>query len=187
MESVVASGPRAMVTTIVEPAMRRRTTMTVSRDGRMATYVSIDHRPGIHGALRTVYVAERTAPAPPGAHPVSGSWRGLRYVSVPEVIRTTRIEVRGERFTYSAPIGVGYSAIFGGPAAAVHSRSAPMTASVERAGDRKVVETRKEQGKVIMVRTFALSADGQALTMTSFYPATGSTFVITARRKGARR
>jgi hypothetical protein len=84
-ESVTITSPRSIVTRIEEPAIRRSTTMTVSRDGAIATCTSIDHRPGIAKALKTVYVARRIAPAPPGAHAISGKWKGMRYVSVPEL------------------------------------------------------------------------------------------------------
>jgi hypothetical protein len=113
-ESVTITGPRTIVTHIVEPAISRATTMTVARDNRTATYVSIDHRPGIPQPLRTVYLARRTAWRPRGPHPVSGTWRGIRYVIVPELIRTTELKESRGTFAYNAPAGSSYAAVLGG-------------------------------------------------------------------------
>jgi hypothetical protein len=46
-----------------------------------------------------------------------------------------------------------------------------------------MVETRRRDGKVIMVRTFSLSPNGKTLTIASRYPETNSSFRITAHRK----
>src|SRR5437763_13813517 len=83
-EGATIAGPRTIITRIVDHEMTRETTMTVAPDDQIATYVSLDKWPGRTKRLRTEYVAKRVAPAPAGAHPVSGSWLGLRYVTVPE-------------------------------------------------------------------------------------------------------
>ena len=173
-----------METRIVEPAIRRVTTMTVSPDDRSATYVSIDHRPGIKQALRTIYLARRGSSGPPGSHPVSGTWQGVRYVSVPELVRTTVLIRNGNRFTYRSPIGATYSALLDGPFVPVRGPyEGKVLAAVRRVGDHKIIETRKQDGHVILLRTFALSPDGRSLTITSKNPATDSSFSITAHKK----
>jgi hypothetical protein len=182
-ESVTVKGPRTIVTRIVEPSIRRVTTMSVASNGRTATYVSIDHRPGISQALKTVYLARRVAPAPKGALAVSGAWQGVRYVSVPELIRTTKLRDDGRHFTYRVPIGVRYDALFGGGFVPIHGPYKNMVAAVERLSPRKVVETRKQDGKVVLVRAFTLSPDGRQLRVESKNPETNSTFTITAHRK----
>jgi hypothetical protein len=55
-------------------------------------------------------------------------------------------------------------------------------ASIHRADARTMVETRTGDGKILMTRTFQLSRDGKWLTISSHYPANGSTFVIRSRR-----
>jgi hypothetical protein len=90
----------------------------------------------------------------------------------------------GGRFTYHSPVGSTYSAKLGGPF--VHVRGpykGEVLAAVKRVGERKIVETRMEDGSVILVRAFALSPDGRSLTITSTSPATNSSFVITAHKK----
>jgi hypothetical protein len=183
-ESVSIAGARSIVTRIVEPAISRVTTMTVSPDNRTATYTSIDHRPGIRQALKTVYLARRVAPGPKGSHPVSGTWQGVRYVSVPELIRTTVLRESSIGLTYRSPVGSSYSAQFGGAFVQVKGPyKGKVLASVKRVGERKIIETRTEDGKIILVRAFSLSPDGRTLTITSDNPATNSSFVITSRKK----
>jgi hypothetical protein len=183
-ESVTVTGPRTITTRLIGTAMTRTTTMTVSRDNRTATYVSIDHRPGITQPLKTVYLARRVAPAPKGAHPVSGTWQRVAYKSVPELIRTTELRDDGGSFTYRVPIGATYTAKVGGAPAALHGAGTEgEQASVQRIDNRHIVETRTRDSKVLMIRTFSLSPDGEALTMPSRYPETRSSFTITAHRK----
>jgi hypothetical protein len=183
-ESVTVTGPRTIVTRLREKAMNRTTTMTVSRDDRTATYVSIDHRPGIKEPLKTVYLARRVAPAPPRAHAVSGTWQGVAYKVVPELIRTTILREEGAKLTYRVPVGATYTARIGGGFAPLHGLGTErQDAAVKKVDERTIVETRRRDGKVIMVRTFSLSPNGKTLTISSRYPETNSAFRITAHRK----
>jgi hypothetical protein len=180
-ESVAITGPRTMVTHIVEPAIERTTTMTVAPDGRTATYVSLDVRPGVKRPLRTEYLARRTAEAPAGAHPVSGSWQGVRYVSVPDQVRTTELRDDGRSFSYRAPIGVHFKAAFGGAPVAVQGPyGGKVLVTVRRIDARTVEETRTEDGKVTLVRTYAAAPDGSSLETVSRNPQIGSVFRITS-------
>jgi hypothetical protein len=183
-ESVTIAGPRTIVTRIESPTLHRVTTMTIAPDDATATYVSNDRRPGVTGPLRTVYLARRTAPAPPGAHPVSGSWQGVRYVSAPEQVRTTELRVEGNRLTYRHPLGYGFTARFGGSFVPVHGPyKIPVFAAVRRLGPRTIEETRRSGGKATLVRTYTLAPDGRTLTIASTDPDTGHTFRIAAHRK----
>jgi hypothetical protein len=183
-ESVTIAGPRTIVTRVIEKAMTRTTTMTVSPDDRTATYISIDHRPGIKQPLKTVYLARRVAPAPAGAHAVSGTWQGVAYQVVPELIRTTELRDNGATLTYRVPIGATYTAPVGGGFVPLHGAGTDgQEAAVKRVDPRTIVETRRRGGNVTMVRTYRLSPNGKALTISSRYPEKNSTFRITAHRK----
>jgi hypothetical protein len=183
-EAVTITGPRKIETRIVEPAVTRVTTMEVAPDDRSATYVSIDHRPGIKQPLKTVYLARRVSSGPLGSHPVSGTWQGVRYVRVPELIRTTVLIQNGNHFTYRSPIGATYSALLGGGFVRLRGPyKGKMLAAVRRIGSHKIIETRKENGRVILLRTFTLSPDERSLTTTSRNPITDSSFSITSRKR----
>jgi hypothetical protein len=183
-EAVTVLGPRAIRTRIVSPTRVRETTMTVAADDRTARYVSIDRRTDLPGRLRTEYLARRIAPAPAGANRASGSWRGIRYVAVPDVLRTVELGEQGDRFTYRTPSGVHYTAILGGPAVPVEGpQGAVATAAVVQAGPRTVVETREAGGKTVLRRTFTLSPDGRSMTMETLNVETGAAFRATSRRK----
>lgn len=184
-ESVKITGPRTMTTHIVSPSIDRTTTMTVAPDGATATYISLDRRPGVKGLLRTEYLARRTAEAPAGAHPVSGSWQGVSYVSVPDQVRTTTLRDDGVSLSYSVPIGVRFTAAFGGPAVPVEGPyGGRVLVSVKRIDARTVEETRTEAGKVTLVRTYVAAADGASLETVTKNPQTGSVFRITSHHKG---
>jgi hypothetical protein len=183
-ESVTIAGPRTIVTRIEGPTLSRVTTMTVAPDDRTATYTTNDRRPGVKGPLRTVYVARRAAPAPAGAHRVSGTWQGVRYVAVPEQVRTTGLHVDGDRLTYRHPLGYTFTATFGGGFVPVHGPyKTPVLAAVRQVDSRTIEETRKSDGRIVLVRTYAVSADGRSLAIASTDPATGRTFRITAHRR----
>lgn len=183
-EAVTITGPRTIVTRIESPTLHRVTTMTVAEDDSTATYVSDDRRPGVKGPLHSVYLARRTSPTPPGAHAVSGSWQGVRYVSVPEQVRTTELRVAGERLTYRHPLGYSFSAFFGGGFVRVRGPyETPVFAAVRRLGPRTIEETRRSAGKITLVRTYTLAADGLSLTIASTEPGAGHTYRITAHRK----
>ncbi|MFD1610654.1 hypothetical protein ACFSCW_02435 [Sphingomonas tabacisoli] len=183
-EAVTIAGPRTIVTHIVSPALDRTTTMTVAPDDQSATYVSIDHRPGIKTALRTEYLARRTAPAPPGAHPVSGTWQGVRYVAVPAEVRTTELRVDGGMFTYRTPLGTSFIARLGGDYVPIRtSYKSALLAAVRRVGDRQIEESVKQDGKLVAVRTFTVAPDGRTMEIATRNPDGGAVFRITARKQ----
>lgn len=185
-EAVTITGPRTMVTHIVGPPLDRTTTMTVSPDGQTATYVSVDRRPGINAALRTEYLARRIEPAPAGAHPVSGSWKGIRYVVVLALVRTTRLRLVGDQFSFSTPLGTSFKARLGGDYVPVQStQAAGVTVAVRRTTARQIEEKIKRDGQLILVRTFTVSGDGRSMEVASTDPAKGTTFRATSRRAGS--
>ncbi len=187
-ESVTITGRRSIVTHIIGPPLDRVTTMTVAPDDRTASYVSVDHRPGITAALRTEYLARRTAAAPAGAHAVSGTWQGVRYVQVPELVRTTTLRLNGNRFSYSTPLGTSYTAHLGGGDVPVRTmQGAGITASVRLTGKRRIEEKVKRDGQLVEVRTFTLAPNGRSMEIATRDPAQGATFRAISRRAADQR
>jgi hypothetical protein len=182
-EAVTILGPRSIRTRIVAPSLVRETVMTVAADDRTATYVSLDRRPGVSGVLRTRYLARRVAAAPRGANKVSGSWQGVAYLEVPRQVRTIELQIAAGHFAYRTPTGVSYSAVIGGGRARVHGPyKGVMTAEVRRAGANMLVETRRQDGRLLFERRFRLSGDGRSLEISTRDAATGTTFAATSHR-----
>jgi hypothetical protein len=183
-ESAAIGGPRTLVTRVVDHEMIRETTMTVAPDDRTATYVALDTWPGRTKRLRTEYVANRIAPAPAGAHPVSGSWRGVAYREVPEEYRSVQLRERNGLFTRSNFRHGHYTARIGGPPVPVSGDGRNIFKATVRAPDRRSrVETILLKGKPIVERTYALSADGGSMTTTVRDPGGGQPYTTISHRK----
>ncbi len=183
-ESVTVVGPRTMVTRIVGPDMTRETTMTVAPDDKSATYVSLDQWPGKPTRLRTEYLAKRTAPAPAGANAVSGSWLGVAYVAVPEEYRSVELKEADGRFSRSNFRHGHYTAEIGGPAAPLTGDGQDIYQATIRAPDARTrVESILRDGKLVIVRTYSLSADGKSMETAVRDPMDGHIFRTTSYRK----
>ncbi|HEX8643961.1 MAG TPA: hypothetical protein VF702_08620 [Allosphingosinicella sp.] len=187
-EAVTIVDARTIATFIVQPEFSRTTTMRVARDGRTATYVSVDWRRGIQGPLRTTYVARRVAAGPPGSHSVSGSWQGVRYVSVPIQLRTTTLVESATGLSYRTGSGYFYTAAYEGPFVPVGGPyDGSILVSVRKDSSHRLVERRRRGGTDIEVRTYTLAPDGRSMEIATTNLATNTTFRITARRQGRRR
>ncbi len=182
-EAVTVIGPRAIVTRIVGPDMVRETTMTVSSDNKAATYVSLDQWPGQTERLKTVFRARRVAPAPPGAHPVSGSWRAVRYVEVPEAYRSVELNETADTLTVSNIRRGSYTATYDAPPAPLPGGSENTGVKVSRPDTRTRVETILKNGKPVVERTYKLSEDGQSMRETVNDISAGEVFKSIAYRK----
>jgi hypothetical protein len=186
-EAATIVDSRTLSTRVVQPDLDRLTRMKVARDGRTATDVSIDRRQGIEGPLRTEYLARRTAPAPAGAHAASGTWKGVRYVSVPVQLRTTILTDGSDRLSYRTGTGYSYSAPYGGGFVPIRGpNDGSVSVSVQRDGPNRVIETRRQGGSDVQRRTYTVSGDGRQLEIATTNLATGTTFRVTARRRGKR-
>lgn len=183
-EAVSISTPAAIVTRNVGHRMVRETTMTVSPNGKTATYVSLDRWPGLPTPLRTEYLARRVAPSPRGAHAVSGSWLGLRYVAVPVEYRSVELTDAGDHLTRASFRRGRYTATYGGPAVPIEGAEIPgLSAQVRKPDDRTIVETVLVEGKPTTERTYRLSPDGRSMTTVVRNLANNQVFEITSHRQ----
>jgi hypothetical protein len=184
LEAVTIVDSRTLSTRIVRPDLDRTTRMRVARDGKTAVYVSIDLRPGVKETLRTEYLAARVAPGPPGAHSVSGTWRGIRYVSVPARLRTTVLGDGGGRLSYRNGTGFSYDAPYSGAFVPIEGPyDGSLSVSVRKLGPRRLVETRRKGGADVQVRTYTVDPSGRRMEIATTDLATGTTFRIAARRR----
>jgi hypothetical protein len=134
--------------------------------------------------LRTKYVAKRVAAAPESAHPVSGSWLGLRYVAVPQEYRSVRLKEANGQFTRIDFRHGQYTAKIGGPPAPVTGDGKGIfKAAVAAPNTNTRVETISLNGKLLVERTYSLSTDGKSLVTTVRNPQDGSSFTTTSHRQ----
>jgi hypothetical protein len=183
-EGVTITGPRTMVTHITDHEMSRETTMTVAPDNRTAIYVSVDKWPNYPKLLRTEYVARRIAPAPPGAHLLSGRWLGLKYLEGPEEYRSNDFKEGDGLFTRSNFRHGHYTAKIGGPAAPVTGDGKNIFMALVRAPDARTrIETISLNGKTLVERTYHLLPGSRSMLTTVRDPKNGSIYKITSRRR----
>jgi hypothetical protein len=119
---------------------------------------------------------------------VSGTWRGVRYVAVPEPVRTTTLRLTGDRFSYSTPLGTAFNARLGGDYVPLRTANgSELTVAVRRTGPRQVEERVKRAGQLVAIRTFKVSRDLHSMEIATTDPATGTTFRAISRRVADRR
>jgi hypothetical protein len=167
-ESAKVVGPR-----IVEFAQRLKgrtvdhSTGTVSADGKTLTFAFTDTS-ATNGKVVTGSVTERrVAPAPAGAHALSGSWRTDKYSDVSDAGLIVSYRLVGNVLHMSTPTGQSYEARVGGGAVPIHGDPAGTMSAVRRLGPATLQETDTRGGRIVGVATMTLSRDGR--TMNTVY------------------
>lgn len=146
----------------------------LASDGRTATVHWADTtNPGAPKASGEV-VNTRVAPAPAGAHPLSGGWLATRARESDAAITQT-IKLDGDTLTMTTPTGQSYVVRIGGPAAPFKGDPAVTTVSVKRAGPLELVETDFYDGKPVTELRMTAAPDGRSILFHGKNLKTGST------------
>lgn len=132
---------------------------SVSADGKMLT-INFNNTSGAK-AVTGSFTETRVAPAPAGAHAMSGSWQPNKYNNVSDAGLTVTFNLKGDTLQMSAPSGQSYDAKVGGPDVPIKGDISGTTASVKKLADNSYQETDKRDGKVIDVITMTIGADGK--------------------------
>jgi hypothetical protein len=165
----------AIALTIVNPQVVKATykkggkmtgleTLTVSDDGNSLRDAYEDHTEST--AASSVVRYERIAPAPAGAHALSGSWRATKIESVSDTGSTLILTMTAEGLDSKDMSGVGYQAKFDGKDYPLVGDLAHTMVSVKRLSDRSFEETNKRDGKVEWVFRMTVSVDGKTAQYT---------------------
>jgi hypothetical protein len=160
---------------VVDPATLKRsarkggklvgeTTMTLSTDGKTMTSAFSDTSADNGTPVTGTQVSERVAPAPAGAHALSGSWRATNSAQVSDSGLTFTFKQTGKTLSYSSPTGISYTATIGGEAAPVTGDPGWTWVKLKQSGANTLVETDLYRGKPIGVYTMTVSADGKTMT-----------------------
>ena len=155
---------------------------SVSSDGNTLTINFTDsstpNAPPVKGSLTET----RVAPAPAGAHAISGSWKPDKYSNINDEALTVTSRVEGDMLHMSSPAGQSYDAKLDGTDTPIKGDIGGTTASVKKVGDNSYQETDKRDGKVVSVTTFTVGADGK-LNVTSEDKRNDSTMKYLANRQ----
>ena len=131
---------------------------SVSSDGNTLT-VTFNDMTGSKPVTGS-YTETRAAPAPAGAHAISGSWKQQNAPKVSDAGLTVTFKLDGDTLHMSTPTGQSYDAKIGGGAVPVKGDIGGTMAAIARSGD-SLVESDTRGGKVISLTTMTPGADGK--------------------------
>ena len=132
---------------------------TVSADGNTLTS-KFNDTSGTKPVTGT-FVETRAAPAPAGAHAMSGSWQPAPPQNVSDEGLTVTISADNDMLHLSTPAGQSYDAKLDGTETPIKGDIGGTTASVKKLGPGSYQETDKRGGKVTDVITMTVGADGK--------------------------
>ena len=134
---------------------------SVSGDGNTLTIDFTDSSTPNAPPVKGSFTETRVAPAPAGAHAISGSWKPDKYSNINDEALTVTYKVDADMIHMSSPAGQSYDAKLDGTDTPIKGDTAGTTASVKKVGDNSYEETDKRDGKVVSVTTFTVGADGK--------------------------
>ncbi|MEP6982467.1 MAG: hypothetical protein ABI853_02340 [Sphingomicrobium sp.] len=132
---------------------------SVSADGNTLTSTFNDTS-GVKPVTGT-FVEKRAAPAPAGAHAMSGSWQPQRPTNVSDEGLTVTISADNDMLHLSTPAGQSYDAKLDGTETPIKGDIGGTTASVKKLGPGSYQETDKRRGKITDVIRMTVGADGK--------------------------
>lgn len=157
-------------------------TFTVSPDGKTLTIAFTD-KSAPSGVTTGKNVWTRVAPAPAGAHAVSGKWKQTGVADMSANALELTLKDSGKALTLSTPTGIGFSAPYGGSAVAITGDTGGTKAAMKRVSADTLVETDTRGGKVVSITTYTLSKDGKSLVVSTDDKEYGATSQWTAHKK----
>jgi hypothetical protein len=108
------------------------------------------------------YTAKRVAKGPVGANLISGSWRTEKEQDSAAILTWT-FKVTGDELTMTNLTGQSYTAKLDGTDAPYKGDPGTTSVSVKMLGKDTLEETDKRNGKVIVIYTNTVSADGKTM------------------------
>jgi hypothetical protein len=135
----------------------------VSTDGKTLTGKFQDYT-GSKVASGT-FTETRRGPAPPGSHPVSGSWQPDQLHDMNEAARTYAYQMTSDQFSMQWN-GQSYNAKFDGKQYPIHGDPGKTVVTLKKIDDNNVQETDSRDGKVTDEIHLAAAKDGQTVDVT---------------------
>jgi len=139
--------------------------MTVSSDRNSATFEWTESCNANGDVVSGEDILGRVSKGPGGSHAVSGSWQILKRVDRSENALVVTLKLEGDTFSFADPAGQGYTARLDGTETPFKGSLSNTMVSVKRIGENTIVESDKQDGKVVEVTRFTLSTDGETMTV----------------------
>jgi hypothetical protein len=139
-------------------------TDTVSRDGNKLQQVMKDTTEAEAVTFKNWF--RRVAPAPAGAHVLSGSWQLFKQ-SRSKNSTVIRYKCTSEGFIAETPLGERLDAKFDGKLYEMQDDPAHTMVSVKRIDPYKIEQTNVRDGKVVFVVTIEVTPDGKTIRASS--------------------
>jgi hypothetical protein len=125
---------------------------------------------------------EQVAAGPTGSHGISGSWITTSVGSVSDIGLTDTYRTDGDTLTMTNATGESYTAKMDGTPAPFTGNPNITGVSVKKAGDRTLIVTYSRDGKSTSVLHMTVSADGNAMHVSSHSMLTGHTTTWTSEK-----
>jgi hypothetical protein len=146
-------------------------TDTVSADGNTLTEVRKDTTEAEAVTFESVF--RRIAPAPPGAHVLSGSWQVFK-LSRSENSTIIKYRCTSQGFSAETPLGEKLDAKFDGKLYPMEDDPGHTMVSVKLINPYTVEQTNARDGKVVFIVTLAVTHDGKTIHASSKSEEVGS-------------
>jgi hypothetical protein len=147
-------------------------TDTLSADGMTDTAAITDHTGTQASTLKLL--ATRVSGGAVGSHALSGSWLNSKVLALDGPDYTTTFSISDDGFTMSSN-GQSYDAKFDGKKYAITGDPAHTKVIVKKLTADEVQESDYQQGKLVSIARFKVSADGKTILASSTTPATHRT------------
>jgi hypothetical protein len=139
--------------------------MTVSSDESSATFEWTESCNANGDVVSGKDILSRITKGPRGSHAVSGSWQLSKRVNRSQNALVVTLKLEGDTFSFADPAGQGYAARLDGTDTFFKGSFSNTIVSVKRIDENTIEESDKQDGKVVEVTRFTLSADGKMMTV----------------------
>ncbi|HET6552368.1 MAG TPA: hypothetical protein VFG49_02420 [Dyella sp.] len=140
-------------------------TTTVAADGKTARFEFSDSSNSNGAPVTGSGELKQVAAGPAGSHAISGSWLTASMDQMSDNATQITFKEEGDMFSMSAPTGQSYQAKMDGSDAPYKGDPGINGVTVKKTGKNTIVETDKRDGKVVIVLTSTVSADGKTMNV----------------------
>ena len=159
------------------------TTVTVSPDGKTATFQFTDSSNTSGSPVTGKGEQERVAKGPAGSNAISGSWRTTKMENLSDNAITWTYKVDGDMLTMTTPTGQTYTAKMDGSEAPMKGDPGVSTVSVKMMGKDTLEETDRRDGKIISVSKSTVTSDGKMMKIDNTDKLRGTTMKFEAMKQ----